>query len=136
MRIIDRVRALELPADEAVVIGSGVLDALGLRQSGDVDLVVTPHCFERFKKDSRWHIGEKNGEPIASMADVEAFLSWGSEGVPNFGALYEGGVTIEGIRFAHPRFVMAWKRQRASEKDVHDIALLEEYMNHHDIDNR
>ena len=135
MRIIERVRALSLPTDEVVVIGSGVLDALDLREAGDVDLVVSLNRFERLKNDNAWHVGEKNGEPIAVMTDVEAFLSWGSNGVPNFNELYDAGVTIQGIRFAHPRFVVEWKRQRASEKDLHDIALLEEYMRHYDIGN-
>ena len=47
--------------------------------------------------------------------------------MPNFKELYEGGVTIDGVRFAHPNVVIDWKKRRASEKDLKDIALLEEY---------
>ncbi len=38
MRFNDRVKALALLFDEVIVIGSGLLDQLGLRQAHDVDL--------------------------------------------------------------------------------------------------
>jgi len=133
MTIIERVRALHIPASEMVVIGSGVLDALRLRTSGDVDLVLSPQQFDLLRADDSWQIGDKNGEPIAQKADTEAFLSWGSDGVPNFRELYDGGITVDGIRFAHPQFVIGWKRGRALDKDLRDIALLEEYLKNHDV---
>ena len=134
MSIIHRVEALNLPPEEFVVIGSGILDALRLRESGDVDLVISPDLFAMLQNDDSWNVGEKRGEPIVTKGDTEAFLSWGSVGrVPNFRELYDAGVAIEGIRFANPHFVMRWKQGRGMQKDLRDIALLEEYLKTHPL---
>lgn len=126
--IVQRVRQLNLPLDQVVVIGSGVLDTLNLRSAGDVDLVVTPAVFDTLKLNADWTIGEKNGEPIATINDAEAFLSWGNNSVPNFTELYADSVVVDGVHFANPQFVIDWKRQRGSAKDLRDIALLERYL--------
>lgn len=130
MTIIERVQQLNVPLDQTVVIGSGVLDALGLRTAGDVDLVVSPELFEALSGMPEWRLATKHGEPIITKGDVEAFLSWGSDTVPNFQTLYADGVTIQGVRFANPHFVVAWKRRRLSDKDRADISLLEGYLSH------
>lgn len=128
MSIIKRVRDLNLPLDQVVVIGSGVLDALGLRRAGDVDLVITPRLLEILSTEPDWQLTTKHGEPMITKLDTEAFLSWGSKGIPNFEVLYENGVTIDGVRFTNPEFVIEWKRGRMSDKDKSDIVLLEEYL--------
>lgn len=130
MSIVDRVQKLNIPLDQTVVIGSGVLDALGLREAGDVDLVLSPKLFDRLCQTPGWHQATKRDEPILTRDDTEAFLSWGNDAIPNFQALYADGVTVDGVRFANPRFVIAWKQQRLSDKDKVDIALLEGYLNH------
>jgi hypothetical protein len=130
MTIIERVQQLNVPLDQTVVIGSGVLDALGLRAAGDVDLVVSSELFETLSQMPEWKLATKHDEPIVTKGDAEAFLSWGSDAVPNFQQLYADGITVEGVRFANPRFVIAWKQGRLSDKDKADIALLEEYLSH------
>lgn len=130
MTIVERVQQLNVPLDQTVVIGSGVLDALGLRAAGDVDLVVSPELFETLSQMPEWQLATKHDEPIITKGDTEAFLSWGSDAVPNFQQLYADGITIDGIRFANPRFVIAWKQCRLSDKDKADISLLEKYLSH------
>ena len=128
MTIIERVRNLELPLDQLVVICGGVLDALNLRKAGDVDLVLSPGLFSELSQSPEWHLSTKHDEPILTRDDVEMFLSWGSEGVPNFTELYTDGMTVDGVKFADPQFVIACKRQVLREKDKADILLLEEYL--------
>lgn len=128
MTILKRVRELDLPLDQVVVIASGVLDALGLRKAGDVDLVLSPELFASLSVRDDWIQSIKHDEPMLTRGDVEAFLSWGSDAVPNFRELYDEGIAVDGVRFANPRFVINWKKQRMSDKDVADIALLEEYL--------
>lgn len=128
MSIAERVRQLNLPADEFIVIGSGVLDALGLRQAGDIDLVMTAELFARIVQLPDWQVAAKHGELIASNADAEAFLSWGSDGRPNFDELQRSALVIDGIQYADPRFVIDWKQQRGTDKDLRDVELLKEYI--------
>lgn len=133
MRIAERIHELSLPSDHLVVIGSGVLDALGLRPAGDVDLVLSAELFADLTQQAPWNVRTKHNELVLVRDDVEAFLSWGSDGRPNFRELYEQGVTIDGIRFAHPRVVIDQKKQRGSEKDERDIVLLKGYLNEHTL---
>lgn len=130
MSIIERFKRLELPATQCVVIGSGILDALGLRASRDIDLVVQPNLFAMLQISPDWHTGTAHGETVLEKDDVEVWQSWGSDGVPNFEELYVGSVEVDGIHFANPQFVLAWKRKRRRGKDIEDIRLLEEYLRH------
>ena len=129
MTIVERFRRLGLPAEECVVIGSGVLDALNLRRSGDIDLVVSEALFARMRDQAEWQAEVRHDETVLLKDDVELWCSWGSGGVPNFAALYREGIDVQGVRFATPEFVLRQKRQLRREKDVHDIHLLEEYLN-------
>lgn len=128
MSIVERVKELGLPLDQVVVIGSGILDALELRPARDIDLVVTPGLFAQLHSTGRYQASVVRGEMVLQRDDQEIWQSWGSGAVPNFGALYSEGVTYRGVRFAHPRFVLAQKRQRDTPKDQRDIALLETYL--------
>ena len=129
MAITSRIKALGLPDGQFVVIGSGVMDALGLREAQDIDLVVRHELFELLKADKAWNVGEEHGETVLTHEDVEDWLGWGTaDGQPNFDVLYDGGITIDDIRFANPEFVRDWKRAANRPKDIEDIRLLEDYL--------
>lgn len=134
MAITQNIKQLDLPLDQLVVIGGGVLDALNLRPAGDIDLVLAPELFAHLVTQPDWQVAVKHGldtpqgELTITQGDTEAFLSWGSEGRPNFATLYENGMIIDGVCFANPQVVIDWKRRRGSDKDMRDIALLEEYI--------
>ncbi|AKM80828.1 TPA: hypothetical protein DDX46_05085 [Candidatus Saccharibacteria bacterium] len=128
MTIVERVYFTGLPLDQLVVIGSGVLDALELRPAVDIDMVVTEELFETLSQSGDYRESIIHGERVLEKDDQEIWLSWGSEGVANFQALSQGGVTIGGVRFAHPEFVLQWKRAMNRYKDQSDIQLLEKYL--------
>ena len=128
MRIIKRFFELNLPPEHCVVIGSGLLDALNLRESSDIDLVVSEELFVRLRQADGWQAEVKYGETVLTKGDAEVWLSWGSRGTPNFKQLYEQGVSIDGVRFVDPVFLLNWKKDRASDKDLRDVKLLEEYL--------
>ncbi|MFZ1361089.1 MAG: hypothetical protein WAS27_03650 [Candidatus Saccharimonadales bacterium] len=131
MTIIERIRLLEFPRKEYVVIGSGLLDALGLRASRDIDLVVGDQLFQTVRISGRYHLSEKHGEEVLERDDVEIWRSWGAGDELRFEALFAGGVTIDGIRFCHPSVIMRRKQQRGGAKDMRDIELLQRYMREH-----
>lgn len=127
--IVERIRAQRLPADQFVVIGSGVMDALGLREAHDIDLVVTPEYFARLKAADGWTSSERHGEEVLQKGDLEVWCSWGSaDGQPNFSELYDNGVVIDGIHFANPAFVRDWKVAANRPKDAADVELLNGYL--------
>lgn len=128
MTTIERVYALGLPLDQLVVIAGGVLDGLGLREADDLDLVLSVELFSQLVTLPEWQVGVKHKDLTITQPDIEAFMSWRDDGRPNFEELFAEGITIDGVRFAHPHAVIDWKKRRASDKDLRDIALLEEYL--------
>lgn len=127
MSIVERVVATRLPLDQLVVIGSGVLDALELRAARDIDLVVTPGLFAALKQSGDYQYSIRHGEEVLEKDDQEIWLSWGGA-TPNYSKLFAGGVTVGGVRFAHPEFVLGWKRHNNRVKDAADIQMLENYL--------
>ena len=73
----ERVKALNLPLDEIIVIGSGVLDAYGIRKAQDIDLAVAPEAFDSFGSDADWKQETAEwGEIYYRNADCEAWSGW------------------------------------------------------------
>lgn len=123
--IVARVKALGLPLEEVIVIGSGLLDAYGLRDAHDVDLVVSKELFEQLKQADRFEKEIRHNDEVLLGDDLEIWLDWGA----SFEDLMQQAVTVDGVRFAAPETIIEHKQQRGSEKDLNDIRLLREYMN-------
>lgn len=128
MRIVDRVVATQLPLDQIVVIGSGVMDALGMRLSNDIDLVVSKLLFAELKSSGDYLYSVKHDEEVLEKDDQEIWLSWNNGGVSNFAQLWDEGVTIDTVRFCHPKTVLEWKRRQNRPKDQADIVTLRNYL--------
>lgn len=125
--IIERVKRLRLPLSEVVVIGGGILDALNLRQANDIDLAVSGRLFEELlsREGSEWRLSSA-GDHL-QQNDVEVWRGWSvdeSFDYP-FERLRDEAESIEGVMFASRKVVIKYKQQRASSKDLNDIALLE-----------
>lgn len=127
MSILTRIRALGLPEDQIVVIGGGLLDAYGLREANDIDLVVTPALFSQLEASGMYEKGARGTEQYLINDDVDIWQSWGEGN--DFAKLHSGGVTVDGIMFVDPQFLIEQKRERGTDKDMRDIALLEGYLN-------
>ncbi|TWP13903.1 hypothetical protein EUA75_03380 [TM7 phylum sp. oral taxon 353] len=50
----ERVKELGLPLDQIIIIGSGILDQLGIRQSADIDVATGRAVLEKLAGDSDW----------------------------------------------------------------------------------
>lgn len=125
MDFIERVRKINLPLDEVVVIGSGLLDALGLRHASDVDLVISQSLFDKLSQTAGYKLGYKASQPYLTYQDYEIWTDWGAQ--YGFEVLKDSAVTIEGVSFVSPRVLIAKKRQRGLDRDLKDIQLLAAY---------
>lgn len=132
MRIIDAVRALELPSGEYLVCGSGILDALGVREAKDVDLLVTPRAFEELRKRG-WEYrdveidGRRRERLTLGAAEAYTDLWYGDVRVEGDAALAAAEV-IEGIPFQSLEELLKMKRGLGREKDRRDITLIEKLL--------
>ncbi len=127
MSIVDRVRQLDLPLEEVIVIGSGLLDVLNLRAAGDIDLLVTEALFQSLKLDDSYTYGVRSGSKYLLQNDVEIWTDWG-DALPDYSAAISQCVIIQGVAFLDPQALIREKQRMGREKDYRDIRLLEDFM--------
>lgn len=125
-----RLRAMELPLDQIIVIGGGALALHGLREAGDIDLIVTRQLFDKVENDTSWKLG-KQGSPSHALVKGEAEIwpDWSVDGSghPNYEDLMVVSEVINGIRVVSLDYLVVRKRERGLAKDLEDINLIERY---------
>lgn len=129
MSILEKVAALQLPSSDYVVIGSGLLDAWDLRESSDVDLVVSPGLFDKLAEDPKYKVGDKGSARFLKYDDYEIFDNWGEREEDTFASIFRQSVVVDGVRFVSPSYLIAKKVARGWKKDLKDVELLRERLN-------
>jgi hypothetical protein len=122
MSIILRVKALGLPLNEIVVIGSGLLDALELRNADDIDLAVSERLFNELARSGEYEQGEKHGERYLLKGDTEIWASWGRDAP--FESLKATAERIDDVMFVNRTSLIEWKIHKGRVKDLQDVELL------------
>lgn len=133
----DILAAFGLTADNAIVIGSGILDALGLRPSQDIDITVRPETYTRLAKDKRFSETQTHGRSILTYEELEVGTGWGvltNAGTEKtFDDLYARSAVIDGVRYITLDFLLAVKQSwlqddHVRQKDIDDVKLIEQYL--------
>ena len=128
----DKVKALNLPLDQIIVIGSGILDQLGIRPASDIDLAASPDLMK--------NLSEKSGDWLKKFDDNQRFYfvkddgsaevwdGWEFDGqVVSYDDLLDYVVEYDGVRFVNLEFLYQWKKWRSREKDIQDVKLIDEW---------
>ena len=76
LEIKNKLIELDLNSDNAVVIGSGILNALNLRESKDIDVVVTEEKYKELSGNSRFRKEQNHGREILDDGLFEIGTSW------------------------------------------------------------
>ena len=130
MKITNRAKQVGIDPAKFIVIGSGVLDALGIRSTDDIDMLVTKDVYESFLSKPGWT--EKiwpQGDPTLSTDGVELCTDWGDDkNIYQFDDILQNSITVEGIRFVSPEFLIKWKNNKGREKDLKDVVLIKKYL--------
>ena len=108
--------------DDACIVGSAVLEAIGLRDSTDIDCVIAG-------REPRFHAGvvklgpdvdlvtrgyHRRADGAATLTDAQVIAD------PRF------HFRMRGLKFANPELVIDRKRQHGRPKDLADVALWDE----------
>ncbi|MDO4781382.1 MAG: hypothetical protein Q4A34_03280 [Candidatus Saccharibacteria bacterium] len=128
----DRVKQLQLPLDKSIVIGSGLLDQLGIRSADDIDVVVTPEVFSDLAENPAWHYDTKdNGRERYVREDIggaEVWTHWNlGDRRLEYANLAEQSVVYDDVRFVSLALLRQWKEWAGREKDARDVALIDQY---------
>ncbi len=133
--IFTRVKTLNLPFGQYVVVGSGTLEALGIRPAHDLDIAVTRELFGNLREDGSW-MEEKRYEKtflVKPGIDIIPQLSWDAYPTTTAEAI-ASALVIAGIPFMNLEELKRFKKALGREKDMADIILIEEYEKHHPIE--
>ena len=134
MDILTKLNELNLNPDNSVVNGSGVLNALGIRLSGDVDLVVPVTVYSELEQTDRFNRGQSYGREVLTDGLLEIGTSWEVLGKDQtYDDLAQNSLIIAGVRYTSLDFLLAVKRSwldgdDVRQKDIDDVELIEKYL--------
>ena len=133
----ERVKELGLPLDQIIIIGSGILDQLGIRQSADIDVATNREALEEIARSDGWvEKLDKNQRQYLVKHDgsVEIWDGWEIDGrVVEYDELLDYAVEYDGVKFVNLDFLRRWKNWRGREKDMQDVRLIDEYLGRTDV---
>jgi hypothetical protein len=128
MNIVERIKKLNLPVGHYVVVGSGVMDALGMRRAHDIDIAVTPELFKTLRTSGAWEEEERHGKIFLKQDGIDIIpeLSW-----PEYPTTTEEAIAsaliIDDVPFMNLEELKKFKTALGREKDKAAIALIENY---------
>lgn len=98
----------------------------GLRDTADIDLVVTPGLFDRLLALGWPKKPRPNGQPGLKQGCVEVYLDVSTPShSPSIDWLLARADIQEGIPLVDLDTLLAWKRGYGREKDARDVELLQ-----------
>ncbi len=127
MNFKERIAELDLPKDSYVVVGSGILGALDIRASNDIDLVVTEEVY-RYIKSLAWEQGFWSDKVVFKKDVFDIGNDWYGKSAED---LLEQAQIVDGIPYLSLDNVYEWKKTNAREKDLRDLKLIDEYRSTH-----
>lgn len=126
---------INLTPDNSVVIGSGILSALKLRVSNDIDVVVTEKEYGRLKATEIFQIGTNHiGTEIITTEKFEIGTQWRVLNKDyKFNDLLKESIVIDGVRYITLKFLLSVKSSWLNDddvrqKDISDVKLIREYL--------
>ncbi len=134
MDIKAKLKELGLSADNSVVMGSGILDALGIRPSNDLDVLVREDDWYRLHETGDFDTVHIHGQDVLRSGDVESGKGWNVLGKTwRVGDFEEESEVIDGARYISIEFLLRAKKDWVAngverEKDRRDIELMEAYL--------
>ncbi len=134
MNHLEKVKDLDLPYDQFVLVGGSILDIHGIRKSNDIDVIVSPQAF-RTLKDRGWQVDESfkqkwNRERLVhDVFEVchDLYYERIDYYLP-FEILRDIAKQIDGIYTQPLGLLLLAKLDIRREKDMVDVKLIEEFL--------
>ena len=121
-----------LDSTNSVIIGSGPLQALGIRESKDIDIVVNNQMFEKLSLLKNFRKGEYPEGHYYLKNEVfqigDRLLISKININKTYNHIFKNSFVVNGLRYMKLDFVLKIKKLLQRPKDIHDIKLIEEYL--------
>lgn len=129
MNIIQKIKELNLLKDQYVVVGSGIMNVLGIRESNDIDIAVTKELHKKLRESGEWEENERYNRIFLNKDIYEIIpqLNWENYDTTTEEAISSATI-IDDIPFMNLDELIKFKTAMGREKDFKDIELIKEYM--------
>lgn len=130
----NKLAELGLSSLNSVVIGSGILDALGIRKSNDIDVVVDEETYAHLKDSGRFQEEQHYGRSVLVDDSFEIGTSWGVlEKDQTLSDLTKQSAVIDDVCYITLDFLLSVKKSwlqddNVRQKDIDDVKLIEEHL--------
>jgi hypothetical protein len=130
-KFINEVKKFNLPVGKYTVVGGGALAARGLRETQDVDLMLTEELYEQLKNEGweerekrpgYFHIYKDNAEAAKNFLHIEGCKLDSEEVIRN-------SEIIDGVPVMNLDDLVELKQTMGREKDLKDIEIIKNYKN-------
>ncbi|HOV29861.1 MAG TPA: hypothetical protein PLD77_02200 [Candidatus Dojkabacteria bacterium] len=129
--VFSKIKALKLEPDEFLIIGSGIMFALGIRSLDDIhdiDIIVNEKGWEKVKNLSKVYtneLGEKHLYLLGKRIEV-----WDTKNSPkyDFNDLHKRAYFVGKYPFLSPEDTIRYKKRMRRKKDFKHIQMIEKYL--------
>lgn len=134
--IKQKLSELSLNPANSIVIGSGILNALNIRESHDIDVIVDTETYNRLKLNPQFKVTQPLGLDVLQYDVYEIGTGWNMTDINkvySFEEVFENTVVIDGVRYNSLEFLLNVKKiwvagKNPRDKDKKDIETIENYL--------
>lgn len=130
---LKKLKDLKLPADEFVLVGSSAMGVRGIRESNDLDIIVSDDLWkmlaQKYPVTKEWGIDKiKIEDDIEILGEGSVFRD--SQIAPVDEIIRTADV-FDGIHYINLELLKKFKQKLGREKDYKDIELIDAYLAQH-----
>lgn len=122
--VVDMVKRLDLSPRSYVVIGGGVLEVLGLRESIEADLVVSQRVYQDLRSRGWSEEVHDDGKRVLSHRGYKIMTTFMGMSLKR---LSKSAFIAQEVRFMGLNDLIACKEKLGRPKDISDIKLIDQY---------
>ncbi len=129
MDIFKELKKLNFPIGHYVVVGSGIMAALGIREARDLDIAVDNELLKTLKKSGVYkeEIRYDKLFLVGSNIEIITQLNWEDYQTNVIDAISSAKI-INGFPFLNIEETIKFKEALGREKDFKDIELIKDYL--------
>ncbi len=127
----EALKKYNLPVDQYAITGSGPLGIRGLREIGDIDIIVTQKLWDELAEKYGVTVTDAVDKIVFAGENIEAFregsfnLEENFQDAPSIAERIAAAEMIDGLPFESLEHVLYYKRKMAREKDLNDVLTVE-----------
>ncbi len=120
-----------LNINNSIIIGSGIMHVLNIKESHDIDITVGQETFDRLSKLPEFKIKNVSGLDVLTSDCLEVGTGIHLDKINHtycFEEMFQNSIIIDNVRYITLEFLLNIKKSWLREKDKKDIEIIEKYL--------